>query len=112
MCFAEVVVKEYAKRIVAGEYDEVDNDGGVIDEDPLGNDDGDWMFDGNGSEVEVDEDDNVEVEVSGLDSGLEVGALDSGLEVGALESEFEEWALDGVVQAEPLNSALQAGGLG
>ena len=79
-------VKEYAKRIMAREYDEIDNDDGVINEDPLGNDDGGWMFHGNPLEVEVDEDDNVEVEVSGLDSGLEVGALDSGLEVRALES--------------------------
>ena len=44
------------------------------------------MFHGNPPEVEVDQDDNVEVEV---------GALDSGLEVRALESEFEEWALVG-----------------
>ena len=84
--------------------DEVPDDDGVIDEDPLGNDDGDWMYDDNhdnavrGPEMflEGDEDvgvggvdDNVDVEDAGLDSELEVGALESGLQAGVLESELE-----------------------
>ena len=54
-------VKDYANRIMAAEYDEIHDDDGLVNEDPLGIDDGGWMFHGNRLEGEVDEDDKVEV---------------------------------------------------